>query len=184
MKKIYLIGILVVACLVALPFGAFAIPITGEGSTGNSFKGSMTYNVYDSYATLQITLDISSPTKANLGGFAFSNESISRAAMETTGNFALTGYNGSFQVLSGGFAQDTLAQATIGTQTANFYLTLGGINLKALTEESFLRNFVVLFNDSTGQTIDKAPVAVAEPSTMLLIGFGLLVVGVGLRKKT
>jgi hypothetical protein len=186
MKKVYLIGILVVACLVALPLGAFAIPITGEGSDGSSFKGSLTYNVYDSSATLQVTLAVSSPTKAYLGGFAFTNESIVKASMETTGNFVLSGINGSFQVLSGSIAQNTLgniAQDTLQQQEVNFFLYLGGYNLKTLTEESFLQHFVVLMSDSTGRVTDKVPVAVSEPSTMLLLGFGLLVIGVGLRKK-
>jgi hypothetical protein len=186
MKKIYLIGILVVACLVALPFGAFAIPITGAGSDGSSFIGSLTYNVNDSNATLQVTLAISSPAKTFLGGFAFTNESILKASMETSGNFILSGSNGSFQVLAGNIAQDTLgniAQDSLQQQEVNFYLYLGGYNLKTLTEESFLQHFVVLLSDSTGRVTEKVPVAVSEPSTMLLLGFGLLVIGVSLRKK-
>ena len=115
MKKIYLIGILVVACLVALPLGAFAIPITGEGSDGSSFKGSLTYNVYDLSATLQVTLAVSSPTNTYLGGFAFTNESILKASMETTGNFVLSGYNGSFQVRLGNIAQNTLGDIALDT---------------------------------------------------------------------
>jgi len=47
-----------------------------------------------------------------------------------------------------------------------------------------LSGFVVLFSDRSGQLIDKAPVAVPEPSTMLLLGFGLLAVGAGLRKRS
>jgi hypothetical protein len=188
MKKIYLIGFIGIVCLVALPFGAFAIPITGEGSSGSSFKGSLTYNVYDSSATLQVTLAISSPTQqAYLGGFSFTNESILKASMETTGNFVLSGSNGSFQVLAGNIAQNTLgdiAQDTIQQQEVNFFLYLGGYNLKTLTEESFLQHFVVLMSDSTGRVTDKVPVVVSEPSTMLLLGFGLLVIGVRLRKKT
>lgn len=177
MKKFPVIVIVVIACLAALPLGAFAIPITGEGSAGNSFNGSLTYNVYDSYAALQVTLAISNPA-TYLGGFGFSNDSILKASLETSGNFILSGSNGSFQVNSINTTRDGLQQ-----QEAKFYLTLGGNNLKFLTAESFLSNFVVLFSDSSGQVIDKASVAVSEPTTIMLLGFGLLVIGVGLRKK-
>lgn len=177
MKKFHVIVIIVAVCLTAHPFGAFAIPIAGEGSLGNSFKGSLTYNVYDSFAALQVTLAISNPT-TYLGGFGFSNESVLKASMETSGNFVLSGSNGSFQVNSINTTKGGLQQ-----QEAKFYLTVGGNNLSSLTAESFLSNFVVLFSDSSGQVIDKASVAVSEPSTMMLLGFGLLVIGVGLRKK-
>jgi hypothetical protein len=178
MKDYHVIAIIAVAFLATFPLGAHAIPITGESSAGSSYKGEITYNANGSYATLQVTLEVSGPA-TYLGGFAFSNESILKAAMASAGNFNLSGANGFFQVTAGG-----AALAALPPNQAQFVLTLGGYSLGSLTAESILANFVILFSNSSGQVIDKVPVAVPEPSTMLLLGFGLLAVGVSLRKRS
>jgi len=43
MKRQHVIAVLAAAFLVAFPLIAYAIPITGDGSAGNSYKGEITY---------------------------------------------------------------------------------------------------------------------------------------------
>ena len=177
-KRQHVIADLAVAFLVAVPLGAYAIPITGDGSAGNSYKGEITYKAAGQSAILQVTLAVTGQD-TYLGGFAFSNESILKAEMKNVGYFSLSGVNGSFEVTPGGPSL-TWIPPTQGT----FFLMLSGNDLGSLTEESILANFVILFSDRSGRLIDKVPVAVPEPSTMLLLGFGLLAVGAGLRKRS
>ena len=177
-KRQHVIAVLAAAFLVAFPLGAYAIPITGDGSAGNSYKGEITYKAAGQSAILQVTLAVTGQD-TYLGGFAFSNESILKAEMKNVGYFSLSGVNGSFEVTPGGPSL-TWIPPTQGT----FFLMLSGNDLGSLTEESILANFVILFSDRSGRLIDKVPVAVPEPSTMLLLGFGLLAVGAGLRKRS
>ncbi|MEN6615306.1 MAG: PEP-CTERM sorting domain-containing protein, partial [Syntrophorhabdus sp.] len=55
---------------------------------------------------------------------------------------------------------------------------------RGISAEAIISGFIVMFSDSKGTLVDKAPVAVAEPSTMILLGFGFLAIGLGMRKRT
>jgi len=187
MKKSNIISFIVLACLIALPVNGLALPISGDGRLG-SFTGSIDYSGGDEGAKLRISLTNTSPEKSGLylAGFYFSNTAIAAAQMETSGNFELVQSSGSFDVRAlYRPTSDTLINTTdVNTeQPMTFYFSLKGEKLAGLTAESFIKDFVVYFG-ANGTTVDKAPVSVSEPSTMLLLGFGLLVIGVGLRKKT
>jgi hypothetical protein len=58
MKKYHVIAVLAAAFLVAFPLVVYAIPITGDGSAGNSYKGEITYKAAGQSAILQLQVRI------------------------------------------------------------------------------------------------------------------------------
>jgi hypothetical protein len=177
MKKTHIISIIVIVCLLALPVIGSALPISGQGTYG-SFSGEIYYYAENSNAAyLKLSLTNTSPgTKyVYLAGLAFSDPSIMGAWSEGTGSLV----------------QDTLSQdASNGVVQIDFglakevalSLVLKGEKLDTLTAESLVSNFVVFFSDGK-YTVDKVSVSVSEPFTVILLGFGLLVLGIAARRK-
>ena len=162
MKKRHVIGFVVLFCLVMMPAGTYALPISGTGVNGGSFTGSIDI-VYGSDSLsasapwLIISLTNTSATGSRDIGLYIAGYVLPNSAMT---EIDLVPVGGTWM------GRQPLANADRGT-----------------TAESLINGFVVYFRDSGGTVFDKAPVAVAEPSTMMLFGLGLLALGVGLRRK-
>lgn len=145
-------------CLAVLPVGADALPVSGTGINGGGFTGSIEIGYsYDSLSTATPWLIIS-----------LTNSSANNTLF-------IAGY-----VLPGG-AMSEIGPVRLGnTWTGRQPLLTAD---RSVSVESIISGFVVYFSDG-GALQDKAPVAVAEPSTMILLGFGFLALGLGMRKRT
>jgi hypothetical protein len=182
MKKTHIISLIVIVCLLALPVSGSALPISGQGTYG-SFSGEIYYYAQNSsVAYLKLSLKNTSPeTKyVYLAGLAFSDPSIMGAWSEGTGSLV----------------QDTLSQDALSQDAPNgvvkidfglakevaLSLVLKGEKLDTLTAESLVSYFVVFFSDGK-YTEDRVSVSVSEPFTVILLGFGLVVLGIAARRK-
>lgn len=158
MKGQAIFATVVFVCLALMPVGANALPVSGTGVTGGSFTGSIDIGYsYDSLnaATpwLIISLTNTSP-----------NDSLYMA-----------GY-----ALPGGYMSEIGLVRAGGTWSGRQSLLTAD---RGISVETIISGFVVLFSDARGTLVDKAPVVVTEPSMMILLGFGFLVIGLGLRRK-
>ena len=90
---------------------------------------------------------------------------------EGTGSLVQDAWNGAVQVDFG-----------VAKEVA-LYLILKGENLDKMGAESLLSNFVVFFSDGGGNVVDKVSISVSEPFTVILLGFGLVVLGIAARRK-
>jgi hypothetical protein len=180
MKKSNIFSFLVLVCLIALPFSAFALQISGVGERGGSFSGSIEY----------IPSSSSSIGSANIGAADLAVAADAAGAslvINLTNTSSRQGLYLTVVSLASPYleAKEELFLEMGRTTTLSFSMTDRGFS--RLTAESFLSegsDFIVYFSDRNGSTADIARVAaVPEPETLLLLGFGLLVIGIGLRKK-
>lgn len=160
MKKQTIIICAAAVCLVLMPVAAYSLPVSGAGINGGSFTGSIDI-VYRNDNSLN-------------AGTPWLIISLTNASAKD--NLFISGYT-----LPGGVTSVIGPVGTGDTWSGRQSLLIAN---RSISVESMISGFVVLFSDSSGQLIDKAPVAVPEPSTMLLLGFGLLAVGAGLRKRS
>ena len=159
MKKQAIFISVMVVCLALMPVVAYSLPVSGSGMNGGSFTGSIDIGYsYDSLSTATPWLIIS-----------LTNLSANDALF-------VAGY-----VLPGG-AMSEIGLVHTGDSWSGRQPLLNAD--RGISVESIISGFVVLFSDADGRLIDKAPVAVAEPSTMILLGFGFLAIGFGMRKRT
>lgn len=162
MKKNHIFSFVVIFCLLMMPAGAYALPISGIGINGGSFTGS---------------IDI-----------AYTSDSLGATTPWLILNLTNTSVTGSrdtgLYIAGYGLPNSTMTVIDLvhvgDTWTGRQPLVNAD---RGSTAESLISGFVVYFSDSSGSLRDKATVAVAEPSTMMLFGLGLLAVGVGLRRK-
>ncbi|MCE5264394.1 MAG: PEP-CTERM sorting domain-containing protein [Deltaproteobacteria bacterium] len=159
MKKKNLMIFMSLVCLALMPVGADALPVSGTGMNGGGVTGSVDIGYsFDRLSTATPWLIIS-----------LTNSSANDTLF-------IAGY-----VLPGG-AMSEIGLVRLGdTWTGRQPLFNAD---RGISVESIISGFVVLFSDAEGRLIDKAPVAVAEPSTMILLGFGFLAIGLGMRKRT
>jgi hypothetical protein len=172
MKKSNIVSFIVLVCLIALPVGAFALPISGIGERGGSFSGSIEYFPENGLAS---TID------AAVGRLLISLTNTSERRGLYLAAFSLASpYIPYIEARSEAFLD-------VG-QSAWFYFSVTDRGFSRLTAESFLgegREFIVYFSDADRNMADLARVAsVPEPEAILLLGIGLLALGVGLRKRT
>jgi hypothetical protein len=159
MKKQAIIISVVVVCLALMPVVAYSLPVSGSGMSGGSFAGSIDIGYsYDRLSTATPWLLIS-----------LTNSSANDTLF-------IAGY-----ALPGGSMSEIGLVRSGDTWTGRQPLFTAD---RGVSVESIISGFVVLFSDAEGRLIDKAPVAVAEPSTMILLGFGFLAIGLGMRKRT
>ena len=163
MKKNQIISFMVVVCLALMPAGTYALPISGTGVNGGSFIGSLDV-VYGSDS-----LSASAPWLI-----------ISLTNTSATGSRDIGLYIAGYVLPNCAMTEIDLVR--VG-QTWTGRQLLTNVD-RGITAESLISGFVVYFRNAEGNVFDKAPVAVAEPSTMILFGLGLLAVGVGLRKRS
>jgi len=148
----------VVVCLVLVPVGAYALSVSGTGANGGSFTGSIDIGYsYDSLsaATPWLLINLTNTS---------SNSSLYMAG------YALPG---------GAMSESGLVRSGDTWSGRQSLLTAD----RGIIIETIISGFVVLFSDARGILLDKAPVAVTEPSAMILLGFGFLAIGFGLRRK-
>jgi len=163
MKKNHIVSFMVLVCLALMPAGTYALPISGTGVNGGSFIGSLDV-VYGSDSLsasapwLIISLTNTSATGSRDIGLYIMGYVLANSAMTEIGPL--------------GVGQTWTGRQPLATTD------------RGITAESLISGFVAYFRDAGGNVIDKAPVAVAEPSTMILFGLGLLAVGFGLRKRS
>ena len=159
MKKKKFMIFMALACIALMPVGADALPVSGTGINGGGFTGSIEIGYsYDSLSTATPWLLISLTNSS-------ANDSLFIAG------YALPG---------GAMSEIGLVQVG-GTWTGRQPLPTFN---RDITAESIANGFVVYFSDARGALQDKASVAVAEPSPMILLGSGLLVLGLGIRRRT
>ena len=204
MKKSFLISTLVLAFLMLVPVGGFALPIAGNGLWGD-FSGTLTYMYAAGQPTASLRISLTNTSPAANGGylvaFAFNNpgNNITSLVMEgTNSNFSAALSNdaingqpyGLFDILGstsdsfeGGFAP----QLGIGVgSTATFAFVLTGSNLNTLTDQSFVNAlsttgeafFVARFRGFENDASDKVP-ATANGAQVPEPGT-MLLLGVGL----
>ena len=148
----------VVVCLALMPVGAFALPVSGMGVNGGSFMGSIDLGYsYDSLSVATPWLLISLTNTSSNDGLYMAGYALPGGAMSEIGLVR---------------AGDTWS----GRQS--LFTADHGISV-----ETIISGFVVLFSDARGTLLDKAPIAVTEPSAMILLGLGFLAIGFGLRRK-
>ena len=160
MKKQTIIICAAAVCLALMPVAGYSLPVSGAGMNGGSFTGS-------------IDIVYGNDNSLNAAGPWLT---ISLTNTSAKDNLFISGYT-----LPGGVTSVIGPVGTGDTWSGRQSLLIAN---RSISVESMISGFVVLFSDSSGQLIDKAPVAVPEPSTMLLLGFGLLAVGAGLRKRS
>jgi hypothetical protein len=162
MKKSIIFSFIVLVCLIMMPAVTYALPISGAGVNGGSFTG---------------TIDI---------GYSSISDSVFTAApwliisLTNTSSRDIGLYIAGYVLPNSAMSEIDLVRVG-DTWSGRLPLTDGN---REISVDRYINGFVVYFSDARGVLLDKAPVAVSEPSTMLLLGFGLLVIGVGLRKKT
>ncbi len=155
MKKKKLMIFMALACLALMPIGADALPVSGTGINGGGFTGSIDIGyISDGTATPWLIISLTN--------------SSARDTLFIAG-YALPG--GSMSEIGPVRLGDTWS----GRQPL---LTAD----RGVSAESIISGFVVYFSNGE-KLVDKAAVAVAEPSTMILMGFGFLAIGLGLRKR-
>ena len=158
MKGYAVFTTVVVVCLALMPVGAFALPVSGMGVNGGSFTGSIDIGYsYDSLSAATPWLLIRLTNTSSNDGLYMAGYALPGGAMSEIG-LVRAG-----ETWSG---RQPLLNAD-----------------RAITVESYISGFVVLFSDARGTLLDKAPIAVTEPSALILLGFGFLAVGFGMRKK-
>ena len=158
MKGYAVFTTVVVVCLALMPVSAYALPISGTGVDGGSFTGSIDIGYsYDSLSAATPWLIISLTNTSSDGSLHMAGYALPGGAMSEIG-----------LVRAG--------ETWSGRQS--LFTADRGISV-----ETIISGFVVLFSDARGTLLDKAPVAVTEPSAMILLGFGFLAIGFGLRRK-
>jgi len=158
MKKKKFMIFVALACLAVLPVGADALPVSGTGINGGGFTGSIDIGYsFDSLSTATPWLIIS-----------LTNSSANDTLF-------IAGY-----ALPGG-SMSEIGPIRLGVTWTDRQPLLTAD--RSVSVESIISGFVVLFSDARGTLVDKAAVAVAEPSTMILLGFGFLALGLGMRKR-
>jgi len=158
MKKKKFMIFMALACIALMPVGADALPVSGTGINGGGFTGSIEIGYsYDSFSTAVPWLIISLTNSSANDTLFIAGYALPNGAISETGLLRV-------------------GDTWIGRQL----LTTSS---RDITAESFVNGFVVYFSDERGTLQDKAPVSVTEPSTMILLGAGFLVLGLGLRKR-
>lgn len=148
----------VFVCLALMPVGAYALPVSGTGANGGSFTGSIDIGYsYDSLSAATPWLLISLTNTSSNDRLYMAGYALPDGAMSEIG---LVRQGGTWSGRQPLFNSD-----------------------RANTVESFISGLVVLFSDARGSLLDKAPIAVTESSAMILLGFGFLAIGFGLRRK-
>ena len=173
MKNSRVVIVIFLACLMGAPVSVSALPISGQGNVG-SFSGEIYYMPENSdVAYMKLNLINTSPERqyVYLAGLNFSNPSILGAWSEGTGALTEDGSNGEVQIYFGQEKEIWLS------------IVLKGEKLDTIREEQLLSNFTVLFSNGGGEIVDKVSVSVAEPSALILLGFGLLGLGIASRRK-
>ena len=171
MKKCKILTLMALVCLAAFPVNVLALPISGVGEYGNSFIGSIEYTP---------------------GGDSVS--SIDAAGGSLIVTLTNTSERREYMIAGLSLAGPYLyarSEVTLGTgQTARFFFSVADPSFSRLTAESFLAegsDVIVHFylRDAIGQTLDRVRVsAVPEPDAIVLLGIGLLVLGIGLRRRS
>ena len=158
MKKKKFMIFVALACLAVLPVGADALPVSGTGINGGGFTGSIDIGYsFDSFSTATPWLIISLTNSS-------ANDTLSIAG---------------YALPSGSMSE--IGPVRLGdTWTGRQPLSTAD---RGVSVESIISGFVVYFSNGE-RLVDKAAVAVAEPSTMILLGFGFLAIGLGMRKRT
>jgi len=157
MKKKKFMIFVALACLAVLPVGADALPVSGTGINGGGFTGSIDIGYsFDSFSTATPWLIIS-----------LTNSSANDTLF-------IAGY-----VLPGGSMTEIGPVRWGDTWTGRQLLLTAD---RSVSVEGIIRGFVVYFTNGE-RLVDKAAVAVSEPSTMILLGFGFLALGLGMRKR-
>jgi hypothetical protein len=183
MKKTHMLSFIVLACLVALPVSGSALPISGQGTYG-SFTGSIEYYIGNSTeAKLMVTLTNTSKN-VYLEGFSFSNPYILGAySGGGTGTLAALSLDAASQDALSQDESNGVVRIDFGpAKEVALSLMLKGEKLDTLTAESLISNFVVYFSDGY-KTSDQVSVSVSEPFTVILLGFGLVVLGIAARRR-
>ncbi len=145
------------ACLALMPVGADALPVSGTGINGGGFTGSIEIGYsYDSLSTATPWLLISLTNSSANDTLFISEYALPGGTMSEIGPVRL---------------------GDIWTGRQPLLTADRGVSV-----ESIISGFVVYFSNGE-RLVDKAPVAVAEPSTMILLGFGFLALGLGMRKR-
>lgn len=158
MKKQAAVIYVALVCLALIPVGAEALPVSGNGVNGGSFTGSIDIGYsYDRLSTATPWLLISLTNSSANDTLFIAGYALSGGSMSEIG---LIRQGDTW------FGRQPLLTADRG-----------------ISAEAIISGFIVMFSDSRGTLVDKAPVAVAEPSTMILLGSGLLVLGLGIRRR-
>lgn len=181
MKKSNIISLLVLACFVLMPAGTYALPISGSGFNGGSFSGSIEYVPGNSIVNY-IGTDSISICAADVADNAGASLIINLTNTSSRQGLYLYFVSLSSPYLA---AQEKIFLDVGQTGSISFSPTDRGFS--GLTAESFLNagsEFVVYFSDVNGAIKDKALVtSVSEPFTVILLGFGLVVLGIAARRK-
>jgi hypothetical protein len=185
MKKSNVVSFIVLVCLIALPIGAFALPISGIGDRGGSFSGSIEYVPGNSTGSAIGSASIGPADVAVAADVA--DAAGAYLVINLTNTSRREGLYLSVVSLTSPYLEAKEEIFLDVGRTASISFSLGDRSFSRLTAESFLgegSEFIIYFSDADRNMADQARVAaVSEPSTMLLLGFGLLVIGVGLRKR-
>jgi hypothetical protein len=182
MKKSKIISFMLLACLVVLPISSFALPVAGQGSYG-SFSGEINYSaVNENEAYIKIFLNNTSPEAkyVYLAGLTFGNPLIEAWSAGTAGT---AGTASTDSLVQDGSSGGNIEIYFDPEKQVGLYFYLKGEKLNTINAESLLSNFIVFFSDGKGQIVDKASVSLSEPLTVILLGFGLVVLGIAARRR-
>lgn len=200
-QKSVVISLFVFACLL-FTSAAYADSGTDFSNSGGKLTGSNAGLSLSGSVLISVTgYPVIGSTTGNLGTVAFTTGALSSGSLQMGGTFASGGTftidgNGTGGLPSGvlfsgtfsGPATWTLTNLADGshnyTLTAVITGTMGGVSVNGVSVQLTINTGLGLFNGST--TIsggDTAVSSVPEPSTLALLGTGILGMGAMLRRK-